>query len=47
MMIILKGFTIITSIFFSLTLILIIYTPKNKKKIENYSNIPFENKNIN
>ena len=44
---ILKGITIIITIFFSILIILIIYLTKNKKKIENYSNIPFENNNIN
>lgn len=46
-MTILKGLIISISIIFSLFLILNIYSPKNKKKIEDYSNIPFENKNIN
>ena len=44
---ILKGITIITTITLSLLLILIIYLPKNKEKIEDYSKIPFENNNIN
>lgn len=39
---IIKGITIIITLFFSIVLILIIYLPKNKKKIDNYSNIPFE-----
>lgn len=43
---ILKGITIIITTIFSLIIILIIYLPKNKKKIEHYSNIPFEKTNI-
>ncbi|HIH2763263.1 MAG TPA: hypothetical protein ACYCC3_01255 [Candidatus Azoamicus sp.] len=44
---ILKGIMILTTIIFSLSIILIIYLPRNKKKIENYSNIPFEDTKIN
>ncbi len=44
---ILKGITIIITIFFSLCIILIIYLPKNKKIIEEHSKIPFEDNNIN
>ena len=43
-MTIIKGILIIFTIILFLFFFILIYMPKNKKKIEKYSNIPFDNK---